>query len=481
MSNTIKRTAIALLLAGSFLFTVAYWVLRLGFGIDLYDRSGWYFTDNDQTQLLDHNGKPLKQWQVVDGDEYYFDDNGYMVRGWLEENGAKHYFSDDGTRHSGWLTVEGDTYYCTTEGILSGGWCELSGSMYYFDDSGVLQTGWIEDGNDCYLTDQTGIRLSGKQNTDRGVVWLDSQGRCQYGWITEGDKTYYLHQETGVIATGWQCIEEQIYYFDPEGILVTGWLSYEDETYYLNPDGEMVTGWNQIDDDRYYFLDDGTMYRGWLETEAGTYYLKDDGTMAIGQITLDGTNHFFTSQGKYVLLVNPWNPVPENYELNLVDLGVHQIDAECFEPLLKMLEDCEKAGYSYRLDNIYRSVGVQQYIWNQKIKEYMEMGYDYHTSWYYTGQSVAIPGHSEHQTGLAADILGSKATYAWLREHCWEYGFILRYPENKIEITGIIYEPWHFRYVGTELAKELYDLDLCMEEYMQMLTEQQVKKESRND
>ena len=172
--------------------------------------------------------------------------------------------------------------------------------------------------------------------------------------------------------------------------------------------------------------------------------------------------------------------VPENYELNLVDLGVHQIDAECFEPLLKMLEDCEKAGYSYRLDNIYRSVSVQQYIWNRKMKEYMAMGYDYHTSWYYTGQSVAIPGHSEHQTGLAADILGSKATYGWLREHAHEYGFILRYPDNKIEITGIIYEPWHFRYVGTELAKELYDLDLCMEEYMQMLTEQQSNKESRN-
>ena len=481
MSRMLNRIITVLFIAGLLLYTAAYWILNIGYGIDIYDRSGWHCTDNGQMQLLDYNGNPLKQWQLVDGAEYYFDDDGYMVRGWLEENGSKHYFSDIGTRHTGWLTVAEDTYYCTTEGVLSGGWYELSGNMYYFDESGVLQTGWIEEGNDRYLTGQTGIRLSGKQNTDIGTVWLDSQGRCQYGWITEGDKTYYLDQQTGVIATGWQTIGEDTYCFDTEGILITGWLDYEDDTYFLNEDGKMATGWCQVDDDRYYFLDDGTMYRGWLETEDGTYYLEDDGTMAIGQITLGETNHFFTSQGKYVLLVNPWNPVPEDYPLDLVDLGVHQIDAQCLEPLLKMLEDCEKAGYSYSLNSIYRSVSVQQFIWNRRMDAYMEMGYDYQTSWYLTGQSVAIPGRSEHQTGLAADILGSKATYAWLREHAHEYGFILRYPENKIEITGIIYEPWHFRYVGTELAKELYDMDLCMEEYMKMLTEQQSNKESRND
>jgi D-alanyl-D-alanine carboxypeptidase len=85
-------------------------------------------------------------------------------------------------------------------------------------------------------------------------------------------------------------------------------------------------------------------------------------------------------------------------------------------------------------------------------------------------ESVAVPGTSEHHLGLAADIGGGEAMYAWMRDNSWKYGFIVRYPEGKTEYTGIIYEPWHIRYVGVELAKELHDLGLCMEEYMEMIT-----------
>jgi D-alanyl-D-alanine carboxypeptidase len=84
----------------------------------------------------------------------------------------------------------------------------------------------------------------------------------------------------------------------------------------------------------------------------------------------------------------------------------------------------------------------------------------------YIGQSVAIPGTSEHQTGLGVDIIGSRKMYDWLEENSWKYGFILRYPDDKIDITGIIYEPWHFRYVGVEAATYIMENNLTLEEYL---------------
>ena len=86
----------------------------------------------------------------------------------------------------------------------------------------------------------------------------------------------------------------------------------------------------------------------------------------------------------------------------------------------------------------------------------------------------ARPGFSEHQTGLALDIntasrsahFETTATYRWLIENCWRYGFILRYPTAKTETTGIIYEPWHYRYVGQEAAAEIYQQGVCLEEYI---------------
>ena len=93
------------------------------------------------------------------------------------------------------------------------------------------------------------------------------------------------------------------------------------------------------------------------------------------------------------------------------------------------------------------------------------------------GKVVAVPGTSEHQLGLAVDIVDIEnqildedqektAVQKWLMKNSWRYGFILRYPNDKSNITGIIYEPWHYRYVGKEAAKEIYDLDVCLEEYL---------------
>ena len=80
-------------------------------------------------------------------------------------------------------------------------------------------------------------------------------------------------------------------------------------------------------------------------------------------------------------------------------------------------------------------------------------------------ETVAVPGTSEHHLGLAVDLLGEEAI-AWFTKYCWDYGFILRYTEEKENITGIVDEPWHFRYVGTEVSLDLRDSGLCLEEYL---------------
>ena len=96
------------------------------------------------------------------------------------------------------------------------------------------------------------------------------------------------------------------------------------------------------------------------------------------------------------------------------------------------------------------------------------------------GRWVAVPGTSEHETGMALDIVSysyqllneqqeNTAEQKWFMEHCWEYGFILRYPKDKTEVTGIGYEPWHYRYVGREHAAKLYESGLCLEEYITAL------------
>ena len=107
-----------------------------------------------------------------------------------------------------------------------------------------------------------------------------------------------------------------------------------------------------------------------------------------------------------------------------------------------------------------------------KIEAYRQGGYSQREAEHEAEKWVAKPGTSEHELGLAVDINAEGQTdgnrlYQWLAEHSWKYGFILRYPAEKEEITGIDYEPWHFRYVGKQAAKEMYEQDLCLEEYVQ--------------
>ena len=107
----------------------------------------------------------------------------------------------------------------------------------------------------------------------------------------------------------------------------------------------------------------------------------------------------------------------------------------------------------------------QQKILDERTLDYQKEGLSYQAAYDKTLETVALPGFSEHETGLAMDVVCSVFP-TWLHEHCWEYGFILRYPEGKEDITGISYEHWHYRYVGTKVSMAMKDTGLCLEEYV---------------
>ena len=170
--------------------------------------------------------------------------------------------------------------------------------------------------------------------------------------------------------------------------------------------------------------------------------------------------------------------MPEDYEVTLKALPDGQkVDERAYDDLNAMLEACRDAGLRPKICSSYRTQAKQTYLYNNKITRLRNAGYSKAAALEEAGRWVARPGTSEHQLGLALDIVSSSyqaltkkqektAEQKWLMEHCWEYGFILRYPSDKSEITGIGYEPWHYRYVGREVALDVLESGLCFEEYL---------------
>lgn len=446
--DTRTKKIIALVLASIILLAAVYSLLRFGFSIDVLDRSGWT-TRHGNTRYQDYFGRPQLGWQYIENNLYYFDTDGNMATGWREVDGDRYYFGADGIRAVGWQTVDNTTYYLGENGKAVTGWQQLNGKRYLFTDTGAMATGWQE--------------LNGHRS------YFSQEGMALTGWQSIDDKYYYFTEE-GYALSGAVEVDGVLCRFASDGAALTGWYTDEAGKYYLNEKGQPHTGPLEVDGKRYYFGENGAMATGWVTDGNDKYYLNADGTMAIGEAEIDGTTHFFTSKGKWVLLANPWNPVPEDYVVKLVSIEGYRFDSIGRDALQKMMDDCRAAELTCKINNTYRSKATQQNMWNRSVNKYMAQGMTLEEAEAKTGESTAIPGHSEHQTGLAVDIDGSEETYAWLAEHCWDYGFILRYPANKIDITGIIYEPWHFRYVGTELSLELKELGVTMEEYLESIT-----------
>lgn len=179
-----------------------------------------------------------------------------------------------------------------------------------------------------------------------------------------------------------------------------------------------------------------------------------------------------------LVLVNPDTPLPENYEINVKQLDNGQaVDERCYDDLQNMMNDCRRAGLRPVICSSYRTQEKQQMLFDNQVEKWKNQGYSEDEAKIQAGKLVAVPGTSEHQLGLALDIVDisyqlleeeqeNTPTQKWLLENSWKYGFILRYPKDKTDITKISYEPWHYRYVGKKAAKEIFDAKICLEEYL---------------
>lgn len=180
-----------------------------------------------------------------------------------------------------------------------------------------------------------------------------------------------------------------------------------------------------------------------------------------------------------MVLVNGEHPMEEGYVPQLKELeeGL-SVDARIIDAAKDMLSDAKKAGLHIDICSAYRSVERQEQVFGESMKERVKDGMSYWDAFNETSRNVAVPGTSEHALGLALDLISNQYTELderqettaeakWLKENCHKYGFILRYPPEKTNITGIIYEPWHYRYVGVEDATEIMKLGITLEEYLQ--------------
>lgn len=417
---------------------------------------GWFWYDNN----VDRSG-----WVEKDGIRFYRDFHADPVSGWLDLEEGRYYFHEDGTPHLGWQEIDGITYYFGDDGIMHTGWLEKDGKLHYFGGNGTMVVGWLwlEEGR-YYLQD--GALLTGWQEIDGKQYHFSDEGIASLGFQEIDGNTYFFYD--GVLTTGLFELEGNTYFFQEDGIMVTGWLEMEDGLHYFLPEGPMVFGWQEIDGKRYYFHEEtGAMVTGWLQQGEYSYYLHEDGTPAVGPTIIDGEIHYFSPKGIEVILVNALNPVPAYFQQNLVNVvDYHDVDSRCYDALMQMLADCTAAGIEYTFNSAYRTIQEQTTILEYRTREHMaSYNLEFEEARDKAYETVAVPGTSEHHLGLAVDLLGDAAV-AWLTEHCWDYGFIVRYTEEKEPITGIIDEPWHFRYVGTEVSLDIRDTGLCLEEYL---------------
>ena len=173
-----------------------------------------------------------------------------------------------------------------------------------------------------------------------------------------------------------------------------------------------------------------------------------------------------------LVLVNRWNPLPENYDFELLTLsnGI-SVDERIYPDLQDMFDACRADGLTPIVGEGYRTHAEQQQMMDSYIAKYEAQGMGAEEARQKAEEYVALPGTSEHELGLALDINStdgdSWGVYSWLAENAYQYGFILRYPEGKEGITGIDYEPWHYRYVGKEAAEEIHSRGITLEEYLQ--------------
>ena len=191
-------------------------------------------------------------------------------------------------------------------------------------------------------------------------------------------------------------------------------------------------------------------------------------------------DYIYQDEDDFFYVVNKTYLLPEDYEIQTDYVqGSYEMEKTAAKHMREMIAAAKEDGINLKVLSAYRTVNYQKKLFERNVKSRMEdYGMSYEEAYYDTSINIAPPGGSEHNAGLAADIItendwdtytGFEDTdeFAWLQIHAPEHGFILRYLKGKEDITGYIYEPWHYRYVGVKYAQDIMDSGLCLEEYFE--------------
>ena len=176
-------------------------------------------------------------------------------------------------------------------------------------------------------------------------------------------------------------------------------------------------------------------------------------------------------------LANYENLLPEDFKVEVKNIDkTRQFDARAINDLNNMMNAMKKDGITnIWVQSAYRSVARQKELYDASVKKYLQQGKTQEEAEELTNEYINKPGSSDHNLGLAVDFnkvdngFEKLDGFKWLQKNAENYGFVLRYPKDKEDITKIAYESWHWRYVGTEHAKKMNELNMCLEEYIQYL------------
>ncbi len=321
---------------------------------------------------------------------------------------------------------------------------------------------------------------------------INSNGTSDTSDISQGEGSESQSKDEPL--KGWKEENGNKYYYSDNGEKYTGVNQIDGAIYVFAADGAMQhSGWATQGNDKFYLNADGSAHLGWLELEGNSYYFKPDGKMAIGKTEIAGENHFFDTTGAEFAVANPWNSVcssTQEFEVDLVtlpggygDANKGKVDRSCYDDLMAMMDECyHTTGRDVYVVSGHRTYNYQANNFKRQVNGFLNQGYSQSEAERLAAEWVAVPGTSEHHLGLAVDIIDTQIWdlveeqedlegQQWLMENSWKFGFILRYPKDGKAATGINYEPWHYRYLGKELAKAVYDSGLTLEEYIDSISQ----------
>lgn len=207
-----------------------------------------------------------------------------------------------------------------------------------------------------------------------------------------------------------------------------------------------------------------------LGSQAHGLFFRDGDETSLDSIQIEAQADASTKTD-LLILVNKDNKLPSDYKINLTTIGDVKVSSALVNDLREMRDAAEKDSVTLYIDNAYRTSAEQEQTFKDTVSEYNQRAQT-ETNKQRANNAAALPGYSEHETGLAIDFSfegnakRQADMWSWLSENAYKYGFILRYPDGKRPITGYKYEPWHYRYVGKVHARTIFERGLTLEEYI---------------